>query len=376
MQDVGVPHGLQATKPAPSRVFSLLEILTLLWHHWRLLGFVPLATGAAALLVTFMMTPLYTASTVILPAAQQQNAASALLNSLGGVAAAVGSGLGKNSLEQWVGLLKSRTIADALIAQHQLKARYEVEYQFQAREKLDARTDISQGKDGLITVAVTDADPAMAMQLANGYANELQKLSWALVAAEAAQRRRFFEGQLKEVKDKLTQAEIALQSGGFSEQVIKNSPQAVIESMSRLRAQVAAAEVRLDTMRGSMTQDNPSLRLAARELASLRAQLALAQTREQTMATQSDQGSTYVARLRDFKYYETLFELLARQYEFAKADETRNSSSIQVVDSAVMPEWKSSPQRGVIAVLAALAALVLTIVAVLFRALIRTGPAP
>jgi uncharacterized protein involved in exopolysaccharide biosynthesis len=53
----------------------------------------------------------------------------------------------------------------------------------------------------------------------------------------------------------------------------------------------------------------------------------------------------YLRRYRDLKYQETVFELLARQFEIAKLDEAREGSIIQVVDAAVPPDKKSSPHR-------------------------------
>jgi uncharacterized protein involved in exopolysaccharide biosynthesis len=53
----------------------------------------------------------------------------------------------------------------------------------------------------------------------------------------------------------------------------------------------------------------------------------------------------YLRRYRDLKYNETVFELLAKEFEVAKLDEAREGSIIQVVDAAVPPDKKSSPHR-------------------------------
>jgi uncharacterized protein involved in exopolysaccharide biosynthesis len=45
------------------------------------------------------------------------------------------------------------------------------------------------------------------------------------------------------------------------------------------------------------------------------------------------------------KYHESLFEVLAKQYEAAKIDEAKESPAIQVLDPAVPPEKRSSPRR-------------------------------
>ena len=59
-------------------------------------------------------------------------------------------------------------------------------------------------------------------------------------------------------------------------------------------------------------------------------------------------GLEYVQKLRDVKYFETIFDLLARQYEVAKVDEARQGATVQVVDLAIVPDRKTSPQRTLI----------------------------
>src|SRR5258708_9236001 len=59
-------------------------------------------------------------------------------------------------------------------------------------------------------------------------------------------------------------------------------------------------------------------------------------------------GLEYIRRLREVKYRETLFELLAKQYEAARIDEAKDTAIIQSLDVAVPPEKKSWPKRGLI----------------------------
>jgi uncharacterized protein involved in exopolysaccharide biosynthesis len=58
----------------------------------------------------------------------------------------------------------------------------------------------------------------------------------------------------------------------------------------------------------------------------------------------------YLRRFRDLKYQETVFELLAKEFEIAKLDEAREGSIVQVVDAAVVPDKKSSPHRTLIVI--------------------------
>jgi tyrosine-protein kinase Etk/Wzc len=64
-------------------------------------------------------------------------------------------------------------------------------------------------------------------------------------------------------------------------------------------------------------------------------------------------GLEYVRKLRDVKYYETIFDIIARQFEVAKLDEAKEGQIIQVVDPAIVPDRKSFPKRGLIVIGAA-----------------------
>jgi uncharacterized protein involved in exopolysaccharide biosynthesis len=59
-------------------------------------------------------------------------------------------------------------------------------------------------------------------------------------------------------------------------------------------------------------------------------------------------GLEYVRKLRDVKYNETVFDILARQFELAKLDEAKQGALIQVVDPAIPPDRRSFPKRGLI----------------------------
>jgi uncharacterized protein involved in exopolysaccharide biosynthesis len=122
-----------------------------------------------------------------------------------------------------------------------------------------------------------------------------------------------------------------------------------------------------------MTDINPDLRLAFRELTALREELSKAE--ESSPVKALNKGAEYITKYRDFKYHETLFELMAKQYELARLDEAREGALMQVVDAALPPERKSRPKRAQIALLTALAAFLLTLLAVFSRQALRSAAA-
>ncbi len=332
---------------------SLLDLLQTVVENLRLLVLGPLLAGLAALGISFLIPPTFTASTQFLPPQQQQSAAASMLQSLGALGGLAGAASGiKNPNDQFVSFLQSRTLQNTLIERFKLEERYESEYLEDARRALSSNVRISSGKDGLIRVEVDDTVPSFAAELSNAHVQELTLLLGRLAVTEAQQRRVFFEKQLDDAKTRLTQAELALQTTGVNVNVLKTHPQAAVAGLAQLQASITAQEVKLAAMRGYLTESAPDFRQALTELAALRAQLSQS---EKSQAPAQQGNSDYVAKYREFKYFETLFELFAKQYEIARVDESREGAVIQVLDVAQAPERKSKPQKAMIAVLATLA---------------------
>jgi uncharacterized protein involved in exopolysaccharide biosynthesis len=276
-----------------------------------------------------------------------------MLASLGGLAGLAGGVAGiKNPNDQYLAFMQSRLLQDALIARFGLMERFEAKTPTDARNALNTTATISAGKDGLISVTVDSDDPQFAAQLANAYVEELQNLLAKLAVTEAQQRRTFFEQQLQNARDNLVKSEAALQASGVNASALKSQPQAAVTIVAQLQAQITAQEVKLASMRGFLTTTAPEFKQALTELQALRTSLQQAEVGQAPSKGEAD----YVARFRDFKYHETLFELFAKQYEIARVDESREGAVIQVLDKAVPPDYKSGPKKALMAVVATLAA--------------------
>jgi tyrosine-protein kinase Etk/Wzc len=345
---------------------SALDVLVPLLERKRFIVRFVLGAALLATVVALLLPVRYEAKTVLLPPAQNSSISSALLGQLGGLgslgslASLAGGGLAiKNPADMYVSFLTSRTVEDAMIQRFELMKEYRKKRMSDTRKEFERRTTAVAGtKDGLIRISVEDRDPKRAAELANGYVEEFRRLSASLAITEAARRRLFFEQQVQQAKDKLTEAEEAMTKTEQSTGVLQiySQARALIESAAILRAEVVAKQVQIEGMRSFATDDNPNLVLAKQELAALQSQL------EHVAGSQSDSGSDinlskgrvtqsgmeYLRRFRDLKYEETVFELLAKQFEIAKLDEAREGAIIQVVDAAVPPDKKSSPQRTLI----------------------------
>ena len=349
---------------------SLLDLLQVVVDNLRLLVLGPLVCGLAALGISFAIAPTFTAKTQFLPPQQQQSSAASMLASLGALGGLAGAATGlKSPADQYIAFMKSVSVQDALIERFKLIEKYEAKLKTDARLALTGNVRIASGKDGLISVEVDDKDPKFAADLANAHVEELRNLLGRLAVTEAQQRRMFFEKQLAQTKDKLTAADLALKSSGISSSVLKSSPASAVEAVARLKAGISVQEVKLGTMRNYLTESSPDFKQALSELASLKSQLTKAEKEEPA----SQGASDYVARYREFKYQETMFELFAKQFELAKVDESREGAVIQVLDVAEPPERKAKPKKAMISIIAALASGFALLLFVFIRSALKSA---
>jgi uncharacterized protein involved in exopolysaccharide biosynthesis len=232
------------------------------------------------------------------------------------------------------------------------------------RKTLEGAVKFQAGKDGIITVSADHKDPRTAAMLANTFIQELDRTSLRLNLTKAGTERNFLEKRLTVVKQDLKNAEDEMKTFQEKYKTIKADVQAAaaIEGVARLKAEIVTKEVQLAALRHSMTDEAPEVKSLLAAISRLRGQMS-------TMSGGGDGGNVipgvgnapgigveYVRRLREFKIQEALFEQLTKQYELAKINEARDSSSLQVLDEAVTPSKKSKPKRSLIVILATVTA--------------------
>lgn len=329
---------------------SFLDILITLGEAKKTITFFVGAAAFIAMLVNFLITPIYTARTLVLLPPQQHSIATAFAN-LGGMAA-IGGTIGvKTPEEMYVAFFKSARVADVLIDRFDLKKHFQVSTQSKARNALSNITKVTADKkSGLITLEINHADPLISAELANAYVSAMQNLLSTLAVTEAQQRRLFLEGRLALVKSQLIAAEVALRemqskSGLLS---IDSITQGAMRSAVDLRAQIAQREVQLGVLRSFATLENADVLRLSAELAGLREQLSKLEQGQQGLSSSTGKGLEAVRAYRELKYQEAVMDALVRQYEITKVDEAREGPLLQQVDIAVPPEQPSYPNQSLV----------------------------
>jgi tyrosine-protein kinase Etk/Wzc len=345
---------------------DLLELMLVLAREKRQIVLVTLGAAVLAAIIVFLVPKSYTATSTILPPQENQSVLSSMLGQVAGAQALDLRDLGlKNPSD--------------------VRKVYNVKRYEDARKKLEKRSEIDPEKEGLISIAVTDNDPKRAADIANAWVDELRVLNINLALTEAAQRRVFFEQKLAAERASLTDAELALRQLEQKTGLIQPDAQtrALIGEVADMRAQIAAKQVQLQSMRSYATENNPDVKRAERELAELQSQSSrLSQTErgggdvgEGNLQVPTGRVATanfdYLRLARELKYHESLYDFLSRQLEAARIDEAKNAVLVQTVDRAVEPEKKSGPKRMLIVAVTALLALVLVCFVILMREAVR-----
>jgi tyrosine-protein kinase Etk/Wzc len=356
---------------------NLLNYLVVIMKRKKMIAGVTLICALITASISLIMPPIYKAQTKILPP-QQSNASisSQVLSEIGGASGLIGSSLGiKDENDIYLGILKSTTVYDSVIDKFDLMESYHTKYIEDARERLDDSVVIENGKHNIISVSVEDEDPNRAANMANAFIEKMKEITQTLSVTEASARRSFFEEQLKKVKEDLIKAEEGMK--GLQEKTgavsINEQAKAVIESIADLRAQIAAKEVEISVMKTYVESKNSDLRKVQAALKGMKEQLQILEAKngenpDSLVPTgkMPQVGADYTRKLREVKYNETLFDLLAGQYEIARVDEAKNAIIIQVLDKASPPTKKIKPKRTLMVVIASFAGFFLAIFAAFF----------
>jgi len=357
-------HEPRTTNHDPDDEISLLDLLIVLAKHKKLILGFPFVVAVLAAGYSLLLPNIYTGTAVIMAPQQQSQSASAVIlaqlgSGLGALAGGAAAIKGPNDL--YVGMLRSRTVADDLIQRFDLNKLWEQKYQSNTRKQLESITKIDAGKDGLITIEVSDKDPKRAADLANAFVDGLRKLTQVLAVTEASRRRLFYERELARAKHNLDQAQVAarqaLQHGGLVN--VDAQGLSMAQTTARLSAEIAVKEVQIGAMRTFAADRNPDLLLAQQELESMKHQLAKIEDAggpKSAIRDAAGQGIESMRLLRDVKYNEVMVNLLSQQYGMAKIDEAMDPTVVQVMDKAIVPDRKSKPNRKQIVLLSALVA--------------------
>jgi len=320
---------------------------------------------AASLAISLLLPNIFESTASVLPQLESKEGGmlAALLTSPAAGGMAQNLGLGLPSLpttptDVFVSILKSRVMADDVIAKFNLMDRYREKTMVDTRKELEDHLRITVTKEKVIKVAVEDIDPQIAADMANFYVANLDRVNRTVTVSKAGQNRAFIERRLAETVESMAKAEEALRDFQTKNKTVAVEAQAkvMIEAAAILQGQITAQEVQLQVMGSYLSPDNPDLARIRSNVEELKKQLTimgsgkdgkgvvLGDRLHPAMTNVPDLALQFGRLFRQVKVQETLFTLLTSQHEQAKIAEARDTPTVQVLDPAVPADKRSRPR--------------------------------
>lgn len=294
----------------------------------------------------------------------------------------------------FMAILDSRTVAEGVIKKLDLQRRWGIPNIEDALQALASLRLFTLTKQGTIIITVENTDPKLAADIANEYAEELDRLNRDFGITDAGRNRNFLEKRLAETEQALRESEETLRRFQERNKLVAGDRQAssIVSSNARLQDSLRQDEARLEGLRAFATDQNPEVIQSRRKIQELKRQLSQLQfgrgidlpsesenpgQRRQDLhlpAAQMPEVAMILLRLqREAKIQETLFAMLTGQLELAKIAEAKDIPTLQILDRAVPSSKKVRPKIKQAVMFAGL----LSVVAGLFLALaierIRSG---
>lgn len=368
-----------------------------LLDYWRVLvkrkKLLILFVGAAAIIsigISLTLPRIYASAASLLPP-QENVAESALLSArLPGEFSGMASGLLgiKSPSDLWVGILKSQTVRDAVVAEFNLKEVYDVETNQEARKNLTEALSIKKSKEGIISITVEDQDPVRAAEMANAFVNQLDKFNKNIIMTSGGRMKAFVEKRLEEAKQALAKTEEALKTFQEEKGAVKLDTQseAIIGAIGKVKGKLMAKEVELQTLLSFAAAENPQVKLLETEVRELKKGLRGLEEGEKGGGVSSRAGSTFIPTasfpdlglqytrlIREGKIQQTLYSLLTEQYEMARIQEAKDTPTLQILDTAKIPEKWIKPKKVLIVLLSTFTATFFGVFLVFFMEYIETA---
>lgn len=347
---------------------QLIDYIEVVAKKWRFIfKFVAVAAVLSAV-VSICMPNKYGATTRILP--PQQDAS---LMSLIGGGTTMGSlaadllGNGSQS-DTYQSILKSETVSDAIIDRFHLMSIYDEKYRSDTYKVLDKNVNITIGKkDGIITITVLDKDPARAAAVANAYVEELDKLLVKINTGGALQDSTFYYNQLLNAKKELTNAEDKIKQfqTAYKALDITEQTKGAIKGVADFEVQLAAEEANLGRLRQTFTDNSQEVKNQKAVVDNIRLQIKKFEGERTSgaipgISSVPQIGQQYIRLMRDFKIQEAVVELLTKQYEISKLTSNKRFTSLQIIQTARIPDKKLTPKRTIIVIISSFVSLIIS----------------
>lgn len=371
---------------------SLVDLAAVLWKRkWLIVGITVTAViGVLAYAIGSLMLPpeksylpnVYTAkATMLIQTSSSSSLAAALsssgLASLAGLSAPAGNTNG--ALAEV--LATSNSTLDALNAKFNFAERNKARKPKTKDEKPPLISDIRESikknlsakldaKTNLFVVSYTDIDPAFAKEVVDEVVRLLSERFAVLGGNKALEQKALLEKKLAEVDTAVKNLEAQVKAFQNKYGVIQVEALATeqITILARLRSELIMKEMEIANYQKISNINDPVMTQLKNERDGILAKIKEIETGvgsgSRVMPSQKELPTIafeYARLQRDLAVQTEVFKMLTQQYELAKLNASGQEPVFQILEMAEVPDKKSGPSRGMICIVATLAAFFLAI---------------
>jgi len=388
-----VPRPAYGRQPFPteSSGVSFLDLLLILLERKWLIFIGTLLAASLSVATVMMMTSYYTATAVVLPSQQKMGIPfGSLLGDLpmggGGLMKSLDFLGGQDNNNRFLSILDSRRLAEKVIDRFDLESRYgfrkkKVYYFENVLRAYHKSVSATEDDNGNIVIRAEDSTPAVAAQMANYIAEQLDSISYQVSQQSAKGSRIFFEERLRLIRHDLDSVHRAFANFQMANNFVDLDQQvkASIEAMAGVEAEVISNDIEKEMLASSfgnnerMAEVNRKKEVLSRRLADYMANgsgsLVL------PLKKAPELGIQYANLFRDVKVQEGIYAYLLQLYEQAKFREANNSPVVTLLEAARIPQKRTSPKRMVLCIVITMTAFCLLVTWVLLKHWYRTQKA-
>jgi tyrosine-protein kinase Etk/Wzc len=352
-------------KEAESEKIDIYSYLTVLIGYRRFIFLNLLGVCVIVAIISFLLPSWYRATTTVLPP-ERETLSLGLTSSLAGAVSGLGTSYSLPFMatpsDIIAAILKSRTVAEAVLEKENLMKAYETKSREAALRELFSRVSVSVSPEGIVSLSYEDKDKIRAAKVANRFVGEMDRVNRETSTSQAKNARMFIEERLTKTQSDLNKAEEDLRN--FQEEnktlLLDSQMKTAIEKAADLKAEMVSAEIELNVLSKTMSSSHPQIQSLRSKINEIKRQLETLElgnqkeeSKDKTVLdvpfTEVPSLSLKLARLvREMKIQEKVFELLTQQYEQYKIEETKNTPTIQVLDKAIPPEKRFKPKRALL----------------------------
>ena len=365
---------------------DLFEYVSLFWRRkWLIISITLICCSMAVFYALYVAEEIFESKTTLMPLKSSTGGGLSSLRSMipAGLEFNLPMGQGETDVNRFINILNSRTITEAVAKELKLidqlypslseeEKSLPKTYEQMIRSMQGELVSISDNKKGLLIISCNTTSASLSADIANTYVKHLKNYLAGNTATESQRNRIFIEKQYRKSTETLAKIDKELQE--FKEQnsifSIEAQSEELVNRIGLLEGTLSAREIELAVLDNvNVARNNPKRRSLGYEVEALKNKLKSIRSGSDTSSHSMSVNLNEIPKIerelknlmREQVKQETLYALLAQQYEQIKIQEASDEISITVLDPAIPAVTRSKPNRKLLVLMGGVIGLMLSI---------------